>query len=153
MIMKVLTKAKQAQIDRAVKLLESQFHYPTEKLTASLKSKQYFTLRLALETREHFEVAYLDNQHGLIETVRMFSGTVNACNVWPRELARKALLLNASAVVLAHNHPSGLSQPSSADKNITDRIAEALGLFDIKVLDHLIIAKSEVFSFAESGLV
>lgn len=123
-----------------------------EAFTSSQITKDFFNLKLSALEREVFEVAFLDNQHKLIESVQMFKGTIDSAAVYPREIAKKALLLNAAAVILAHNHPSGIATPSAADRAITKRIKDSLGLLDIRVLDHLIIGET-VFSFAESGLV
>lgn len=110
-------------------------------------------MELRHEPREHFKVLFLDSQHRLIENKIMFSGTLNQASVYPREIIREALFCHAAAIVLAHNHPSGIAEPSLADKDITIVIAQAANLLDIRVLDHLIVGNGEVFSFAESGLL
>ena len=83
----------------------------------------------------------------------MFFGTIDAASVYPREVVRRALEHNAAALILAHNHPSGVAEPSRADKQITDRLVQALGLVDIRVLDHMVVGDAEVVSFAERGLI
>jgi DNA repair protein RadC len=113
----------------------------------------YARLRLGTEKREHFEVAYFNSQHFLIETVRMFSGTINQSPVFPREIVRKGLELNAAAVVLMHNHPSGIAEPSAADRAITDLVVDACKLLDIRVLDHIIVGNRATYSFADKGLI
>ena len=95
----------------------------------------------------------LDNRHQLIEYVTLASGTLNQAAVYPREVVKAALEKQAAALILAHNHPSGISTPSSADKRLTLRLKEALGLLDIRLLDHLIIGDGEYTSFAEHGLL
>lgn len=104
------------------------------------------------EHREHFLVLYLDSQHALIEARCEFAGTLTQTSVYPREIARKALTLNASAVILAHNHPSGSNQPSTADENLTRTLKQALALLDVRVLDHFVVGDS-VISMAQMGLV
>jgi DNA repair protein RadC len=101
--------------------------------------------------REHFSVMYLNAQHRLITCEVMFSGTIDGAAVYPRVVARRALELGACAVILAHNHPSGSTQPSNADKQITFKLRDALALFEIRMLDHIIIGGREALSFAETG--
>ncbi|WP_394612808.1 DNA repair protein RadC, partial [Escherichia coli] len=98
-------------------------------------------------------VLYLNNQNQLIAGETLFTGTINRTEVHPREVIKRALYHNAAAVVLAHNHPSGEVTPSKADRLITERLVQALALVDIRVPDHLIIGGSQVFSFAEHGLL
>lgn len=102
--------------------------------------------------REHFIVLYLDSQHALIESRVEFVGTLTQTSVYPREIARAALTLNASAVILAHNHPSGSPEPSRADVTLTLTLKSALNLVDVRVLDHFVVGDS-VTSMAEKGLV
>jgi len=101
--------------------------------------------------REHFGVLYLDSQHRVLHWEILFSGTLNAAAVYPREVVRAALQQHAAAVILAHNHPSGVAEPSIADRQITERIQQALLLVDIRVLDHLVIGAGVSVSFAERG--
>ena len=101
--------------------------------------------------REVFALLLLDNQHRVIQFVELFYGTIDAASVWPREIVQIALKHNAAAVILAHNHPSGVAEPSRADRQITDRITAALALIDIRVLDHLVIGDGITVSFAERG--
>ena len=100
-----------------------------------------------------FGVLFLDNQHRLIEYRTLFRGTINTAKIYPREVAKEALALNAAALVLTHNHPSGLEEPSEADKTITKTLTKALNLFDIRVLDHIIVTSISTTSFAERGLI
>ena len=115
--------------------------------------KNYLTLALALEDREHFHVLFLNNQHKLISDERMFSGTLDGAAVYPREVVKLALHYNANALIFAHNHPSGICEPSHGDKAITEKLKAALATFDIRVLDHLIVGHENVYSFAEAGLL
>ncbi|MGY0157451.1 DNA repair protein RadC [Edwardsiella tarda] len=106
----------------------------------------------ALE-REAFVVLFLDNQHRVIRSEQMFSGTINCVDVYPREIVREALKLNAVALILAHNHPSGNPEPSVADRLLTARVAKACALVDIQVLDHMVIGCGQRVSFAERGWI
>lgn len=96
---------------------------------------------------------FLDSQHRLIEWRELFRGTLSQTSVYPREVVRQAMDLNAGAVILAHNHPSGLAEPSRADEFLTQSLKSALQLVDVKVLDHLVVGAGEVVSFAERGLM
>ena len=93
----------------------------------------------------------LDNQHRLLESVELFQGTIDSANVYPREVVKLALAKNAAAVILAHNHPSGVAEPSASDKLITQALVDALALVDIRVLDHFVVACHEWVSFADRG--
>lgn len=115
-------------------------------------SKEYFANRLLGEEREIFAVAFLDNQHNLIECENMFYGTFDAAAVYPREIAKRMLELNSAAIVLSHNHPSGAHGPSESDKAITKRIVDTVNVIGGRVLDHIIVA-SKHYSFAENGAI
>ena len=118
----------------------------------SLKEvKNYLKIQLAPEPEEHVAVLFLTSQHHLISFEKLFRGTINSSYVHIRVIVRKALELNAAAVILAHNHPSGVAEPSSADKGITTRIKDALEVFDINVLDHFVVTANECCSFADRG--
>jgi DNA repair protein RadC len=95
-------------------------------------------------------VVLLDSQHKVLECSVIFSGTIDGASIYPREIVKAALYANAAAVILAHNHPSGVIEPSAADKRITEPIKDALALLDIRVLDHIIVGDS-CYSFAQSG--
>jgi DNA repair protein RadC len=95
----------------------------------------------------------MDNRHRVICFEEMFRGTIDGASVHPREIVKQALAHNAAAVILAHNHPSGVAEPSHADKALTQRLKEALSLVDIRVLDHFIVGDGQSLSFAESGLI
>ena len=114
---------------------------------------EYLCLHYAGQEREIFGVLFLDNRHRLIALEEMFLGTVDGASVHPREVVKRALRLNAAAVILAHNHPSGVAEPSQADELITVRIRDALALVDIRVLDHLVVGGTTVTSLAERGLI
>jgi len=116
-------------------------------------AKRYVQQRLVDYEQEVFACLFLNTQHELIHFAELFKGTINKAPVYPREIAKQALLHNAAAVILAHNHPSGHCQPSKADELITDDIVKALSLLDVKVLDHLIVARRGVFSFAQEHML
>jgi len=112
-------------------------------------------LRLQLDGLGHevFVVLFLDAQHRLIRHEEMFRGTLTQTSVYPREIVKSALRFNAAAVIFAHNHPSGVAQPSQADELLTRNLKEALALVEVKVLDHFIVAGNQTLSFAERGLL
>jgi DNA repair protein RadC len=112
-------------------------------------------LRLALGGREHevFMVLFLDAQHRVIAVEELFRGTLTQTSVYPREVVKAALRVNAAATIFAHNHPSGVAQPSQADELLTRSLRDALTLVDIKVLDHFVVAGNQALSFAERGLL
>ncbi|UPG87234.1 DNA repair protein RadC [Luteibacter aegosomatis] len=115
--------------------------------------KEYLRAKLAGFEHEVFAVLFMDTQHRLIEYAEMFRGTIDGASVYPRELVKEALRLNAAAVIVSHNHPSGNPEPSIADRTLTQRLKEALGLVDVRVLDHIIVAGTTTTSFAEHGLI
>jgi len=115
--------------------------------------RDYLTVHYAGQEREVFGCLFLDNRHRLIAVEEMFLGTVDGASVHPREVVKRALKLNAAAVILAHNHPSGVAEPSQADELITTRLRDALALVDIRVLDHLVVGGATVTSFVERGLI
>ena len=113
----------------------------------------FFRLRLGGEEREHFEAAFLNTRHKLIAVERLFSGTLDGAEVHPRVVVQRALALNAAAVLLAHNHPSGHTEPSAADRALTTRLKSALGLVDVRLLDHFVVTAGEAVSMAARGLM
>ena len=115
--------------------------------------RDFLALKLGALEYELFAVLLLDARHRLIDYVELFRGTVDRSSVHPREVVKLALDRNAAALVLAHPHPSGATEPSQADELITRRLKEALALIDVRVLDHLIVAGGEVISFSERGLI
>ena len=115
--------------------------------------KDYLRTKLASFEHEVFAALFLDNQNRLIEYVEMFHGTIDAAEVHPREVVKLALRLNAAAVIVSHNHPSGNSEPSAADKAMTSQLRQALALVDVRTLDHIIVAGGNITSFAERGLI
>jgi DNA repair protein RadC len=115
--------------------------------------KQFVALLLGSAAQEVFAVLFLDNQHRLLKHEEMFRGTLTHTSVYPREVVRRALELNSAAVILAHNHPSGAAEPSRADEFLTQSLKAALQLIDVRVLDHLVVGRGDVVSFAERGLL
>ena len=115
--------------------------------------KDYLRVRMGALDHEVFAVLFLDAQNRLIEVKDMFSGSLTQTSVYPREIVKEALGLNAASVVLAHNHPSGLAQPSRSDEVLTQTLKAALSLVDVRVLDHMVVAAAETVSFAERGLL
>lgn len=122
-------------------------------LTSPDLVRRYLTAQLRHSQREVFALLLLDNQHRLIRYEPLFYGTLDAASVYPREVVKLALANNCAAVILAHNHPSGVAEPSQADRHITERLIKALELVGVRVLDHMIVGDSEVSSFAELGLL
>ncbi|NBU12940.1 MAG: hypothetical protein EBT40_06025 [Betaproteobacteria bacterium] len=122
---------------------------------ASLDDIALFRAVLSIGVRpfEVFTALFLDARHHLILAEDLFRGSVAQTSVYPREVARRCLQINASAVVLAHNHPSGAVQPSQADRELTRALVAALALVDVRVLDHLVVTRVDVYSFAEHGLL
>ncbi len=153
---KGLGPAKRAEIVAVLELAR-------RALTAQLKQQTLFSspeavrdyLQLQLGSRPHeiFAVMFLDSQHRLIVLEELFRGTLTQTSVYPREVVVRALALNAASVVLAHNHPSGTAQPSRADEALTQTLKAALGLVDVRVLDHFVVTSTEAVSMAERGLL
>ncbi len=124
-----------------------------QQLRSPTDTQNFLLLRLRDYQHEVFACLFLDNKHRVISYEEMFRGTVDSAGVYPREIIKRALQLNASAIILAHNHPSGESDPSAADRAITERIIAAANLIDIRVLDHIVVGDVNCLSFAESGLL
>lgn len=122
-----------------------------ETMASPEATKRYLCLQMAKLDREVFGTLFLDSQHRLIANEELFQGTIDSASVHPRILMQRALFLNAAAVILYHNHPSGAPEPSAADRQVTDRISAALSMIDIRTLDHLIVAGVRATSFAERG--
>jgi DNA repair protein RadC len=120
----------------------------------SPKQTQFFLQQhLATRSREVFCCLFLDSQHRLLHCDDVFAGTLDGAAVYPREVARRALRHRAAAVIFAHNHPSGVATPSSADRRITERLRDALELIEVRVLDHIVVGRGDCYSFAENGLL
>ena len=139
----------QACLEMSTRYLAEKMKQNDNVLTSSTATKDFLCGELRLESQEIFAVLFLDNQHRVITFERLFFGTLDAAAVYPRIVVEKALKHHAAAVILTHNHPSGLAEASLADKQITQKLIQALQLVDIRVLDHIIVAGSECYSFAE----
>jgi len=140
-------------IYRAMGLLEKRLRKPGEAFNAPRSVRQYLALNLAGYEQEVFSALWLDSQHRLIAAEHLFAGTLSQTSVYPREVLKRALHHNAAAVILAHNHPSGVAEPSEADKLLTTTLKQALALVEVCVLDHFIVAGAGTLSFAERGLL
>jgi len=121
-------------------------------LCSPAQTRQFLTAKLNNYPHEVFACLFLDNRNRVITFEKMFFGTIDGASVYPREVVKTALKKNAAAVIFAHNHPSGVAEPSHADEQITQRLKEALALVDVRVLDHFVIG-DEIVSFAERGLL
>lgn len=144
---------EQAIIAAALAIVEARLKASTFATTSPGAAKSFLALQLGALEREVFGVMFLDAQHRLIAFEIMFQGTLTKTSVYPREVARRALGHNAAAVVLAHNHPSGVTTPSAADKALTRALQSCLDLVEVRVLDHIVIGGVDSFSFAEHGLM
>ncbi len=142
----IIAQADEILIERLARPSMQAFQRPEDVMT-------FLKLRMARLPSEVFSVVFLDNRHRMLEFEVMFQGTIDGASVHPREVVRRALEHNAAAVILAHNHPSGVTEPSRADIRLTRRLTDALGLVDIRVLDHIIVGVDEPVSFAERGLL
>lgn len=120
-------------------------------LTDPQEAVDYLHLKLQAQEREVFACLFLDTRHRVIEYQEMFFGTINGASVHPREVVKEALRLNAAAIIFAHNHPSGIAEPSSADRHLTNQLRDTLKLVEVKALDHFVIGAGEHVSFAERG--
>jgi DNA repair protein RadC len=153
---KGLGPAKRAQFAAAIELIRRSLQ---EKLreSAALTSpgavRDYLRLKLAARKEEAFVCMWLDAQHKVIDVEEAFTGTLTQTSVYPREIVKSALRYNAAAVIFAHNHPSGVAQPSQSDELLTRNLKDALALVEVKVLDHFIVAGHQAISFAERGLL
>ena len=153
---KGLGLAKYSQIQAAIELGKRYLQENLggkDLLSSPNDTKNFLIAQLRAYPYEVFACLFLDNRHQIISFDEMFKGTIDGAHVYPREVVKQALARNAAAVIFAHNHPSGVAEPSLADKNITQRLQEALKLVDIRVLDHFIIGDNTAVSFAELGLL
>ncbi len=142
---------EEATIAMALRILEGRAVSVGPLLSEPDVAGRFFRLRLGTETREHFEVAFLDTRNRLIAVERLFSGSIDGAVIHPRVVVQRALAQNAAAVLLAHNHPSGHCEPSAADRAITLRLKEALALVEVRVLDHFVVAAGRSTSMAQLG--
>ena len=153
---KGLGPAKRAQFAAAIELARRSLQEKLKEnaaLTSPGAVRDYLRLKLAARKEEAFVCIWLDAQHKAIDFEVAFTGTLTQTSVYPREIVKAALRVNAAAVIFAHIHPSGVAQPSQADELLTRNLKEALALVEIKVLDHFIVAGNQAISFAERGLL
>ncbi|WP_201098718.1 RadC family protein [Thiocystis minor] len=150
---RTLTATDQALIAQAIHCLERHYLVKQNVLTSPEATRDYLKLRLAGLAYEVFSVLFLDNRHRVIVYEELFRGTLDGASVHPREVVRRVIETNAAAVIFAHNHPSGVAEPSQSDLRLTQRLTDALALLDVRVLDHIIIGDSAGVSFAERGLL
>ncbi|EDS7008723.1 DNA repair protein RadC [Salmonella enterica subsp. diarizonae] len=146
-----LPPSEQHTVRAALALLERQLREPGASFISNHAVRDWLRLQLATQEREEFTALFLDNQHRLIAHETLFTGTINHTQVHPREVVKAALKHNCAAVIVAHCHPSGLAEPSNADRQITERLRQALNLVDIRLLDHLVVGGMDIVSFAEKG--
>lgn len=142
-----------ATIARALEIMATRMRTPGECLNSPQTVKDFFKLKLAEAEAEIFAVIWLDTQHRVIEYQELFTGTLSQTSVYPREVVKAALAVNASACIFAHNHPSGVTNPSRSDELLTAALKAALALIDVRVLDHIIVGAMATMSFAESGRI
>ena len=140
-------------VQQAIVLLERRVFKAGPRLERPAAVRDYLRLKLVAEPNEIFVVVFMNSMHDVLAVEPMFHGTINATSVYPRVVLQRALQLNAAAVIFAHQHPSGISEPSSADRMLTQQLQAALALIDVRVLDHIIVGQGAPFSFAESGLL
>lgn len=148
----MLSYQEQNVINHALAIIEGKLKREEDAVfTSPDMVKSYVAMKYSMCEREVFSILFLDAQHKMIKCDELFFGTIDAAAVYPREVVKAALKVNASAVILVHNHPSGESEPSRADRNITERLKAALELVEIRTLDHLVVGGTSAFSFAEAG--
>lgn len=151
-----LGEAKYTQLQAALELARRHLAEELERgdpLTDPAAAQRYLSARLRDLPHEVFACLFLDTRHRVIAFEELFRGTLNGASVHPREVVKRALSLNAAAVILAHNHPSGVAEPSAADRHLTSRLRDALSLVEIRVLDHFVVGDGSGVSFAERGLL
>jgi DNA repair protein RadC len=150
----LFTAQEQEVLSHAAEILKSKLLVSEQPaLTSPEIVKLFCQNSLAAKEHEVFGVIFLDNQHRVRSTAELFTGTIDAASVYPREVVKNALAENAAAVIFYHNHPSGVAEPSQADRRITRRLIDALTLVDIKVLDHFVVSFENTVSFAERGWI
>ena len=148
--MKKLSR-EQRVIQLALRILNRKIKTKSFTFQSVSDTKHYLRLRLEQQEREVIYILYLDNQHRLIADEALFLGTINESPIYPRELIKNVLKHNAAAIIMAHNHPSGVAEPSLADRMITTKVTDALKLIEVSILDHIVLGQDESVSFAERG--
>ncbi|WP_020503545.1 RadC family protein [Lamprocystis purpurea] len=148
-----LSRTDRILVAKAIRCLEAVYRTKGDCLTSPQATRDYLKLKLYGLSYEVFVCLFLDNRHRVIRYEELFKGTIDGASVHPREVIRRVIETNAAAVIFAHNHPSGVIEPSQADLRITQRLKDALALIDVRVLDHLIVGEGEANSLAERGLL
>ncbi len=149
-----LGAAKFAQLQATLEMGRRHLHETLQRgeaLADPATTRRYLTARLRDLPHEVFACLFLDNRHRVLAFETLFTGTINGASVHPREVVRRVLVHNAAALILAHNHPSGVAEPSQADRQLTQRLGDAMALIDVRILDHFVIGDGEAVSFAERG--
>lgn len=151
-----LGRAKYAQLQAALELARRHLKEDLERvnaITSPSATRRFLAAQLRDLPHEVFSCLYLDTRHRVIGFEELFRGTLDGASVHPREVVKRVLAVNAAAVIFAHNHPSGVAEPSDADRRLTRRLADALSLVDVRVLDHFVVGDGEAVSFAERGIL
>jgi DNA repair protein RadC len=151
-----LGRAKYAQLQAVLELARRHLReklQPRDAIADPDATRAYLRARLRDLGHEVFVCLFLDTRHRVIRDEELFRGTLDGASVYPREVVKRALALNAAAVIFAHNHPSGVAEPSAADHALTRRLVDALALVEVRVLDHFVVGEGEPVSFAERGLI
>jgi len=147
-----LSRSKENEvIQQAMTILHNRLKLEDFIITCPDDAKNFLIAKLSQKEQEVFAVMFLNNKHQLIRYKEMFFGTVDGASVHPREVVKASMKYNAAAVVVSHNHPSGIPEPSESDRRITHQLKETLTLIDVRVLDHIIVGAGVTYSFAESG--
>ncbi|PVV10714.1 MAG: hypothetical protein B6D77_08080 [gamma proteobacterium symbiont of Ctena orbiculata] len=153
---KGLGSAKYAQLQAVLEMARRYLHEQldaTEGLSSPQQTQDYLRAKLRHYAYEVFSCLFLDNRHRVIRYEELFRGTIDGASIHPREVVKRALEHNAAALIFAHNHPSGVAEPSRADRQITQRLKDALALVDIRVLDHIVIGEGDAVSLAQRGMI
>ena len=148
-----LNTAEQNKVITLALNILTERHLPGHALTSPKETIEYLRLRFSEYKNEVFCALFLDNRHRVLGFEELFFGTINGASVHPRVVVQRCMDVNAAAIIFAHNHPSGVSEPSHADKAITNRLKDALEILDVRVLDHIVVGAEGVTSFAETGLL
>ncbi len=151
-----LGDAKFAQLQAALEMGRRHLDEPLRRgnpISNPADTERFLRSRLRDHPYEVFAVVFLDTRHRVLAFEELFRGTIDSASVHPREIVRRALHHNAAAVILSHNHPSGIAEPSDADRRVTERLRDALALVDVRVLDHLVVGDGSCCSLAERGLI
>jgi DNA repair protein RadC len=148
-----LSRKDRHLVAKAIRCLEAVYLTKADCLTSPQDTRDYLKLRLYGLPYEVFVCLLLDNRHRVIRYEELFKGTIDGASIHPREVVRRVIETNAAAVIFAHNHPSGVAEPSQADLRITQRLKDALALIDVRVLDHVIVGDGATTSLAERGLI